>query len=80
MIILAEADTTPLTDNKRVMTPEYAPGWVALWNEYRKGLTKNGFDITIPTRLRQLLQEIPSLKDNIVAQEALVPIGFWPKG
>jgi len=39
----------------------------------------NGFDVTIPTRLRALLQEIPSLTDNVVAQEALVPIGFWPK-
>ncbi|KAG8988747.1 hypothetical protein FRB94_002482 [Tulasnella sp. JGI-2019a] len=79
LIILAEADSTPLTDNKRVMSPENAPGWTALWNEYRRGLTNNGFDITIPTRLRALLQEITCLKDNIIAQEALVPIGFWPK-
>ncbi|KAG8878850.1 hypothetical protein FRB98_005964 [Tulasnella sp. 332] len=79
LIILAEADTTPLTDNKRVMSAESAPGWTALWNEYRRGLLLNGFDVTIPTRLRALLQEIPCFKDNIVAQEALVPIGFWPK-
>ncbi|KAG8902960.1 hypothetical protein FRB99_003898 [Tulasnella sp. 403] len=80
LIILAEADTQPLTDNKRLMSPDLAPGWTALWNEYRRGLAMNGFDTTIPTRLRALLQEIPSLKDSIVAQEALVPIGFWPKG
>lgn len=75
MIILAEADSQPLTDNKRIMAPEYAQGWTAFWTEYRKTLGKNGFDVSIPTRLRGLLQEIPSLRDNVVAQEALVPIG-----
>ncbi|KAG8954661.1 hypothetical protein FRC04_011094 [Tulasnella sp. 424] len=79
MIILAEADSQPLTDNKRIMAPEYAQGWTAFWTEYRKTLGKNGFDVSIPTRLRGLLQEIPSLRDNVVAQEALVPIGTWPK-
>ena len=75
MIILAEADTQPMTDNKRLMSLEYAPGWTALWNEYRRGLAMNGFDISIPTKLRAMLQEIPSLKDNVVAQEAVVPVG-----
>ena len=75
MIILAEADTQPLTDNKRLMSPDYARGWTALWTEYRRGLAQNGFDVAIPTKLRSLLQEIPSLKDGITAQEALVPIG-----
>jgi len=57
------------------MSPETAPGWTALWEEYRRGLTELGIDVTIPTKLRGMLQEIPCLKDNIVAQEALVPIG-----
>ncbi|KAG8935669.1 hypothetical protein FRC02_006945 [Tulasnella sp. 418] len=74
LIILAEADSTPMTDNKRPMAYSEAPGWSTLWEEYRRGLYKLGVDVTIPTRLRSMLQEIPSLKDNVVAQEALVPI------
>lgn len=82
MLILAEADTQPLTEGKRIMAPEYAPGWTTLWAEYRRGLAMNGFDTSIPTRLRGLLQEIPSMKDSIVAQEALVPSGesVFPPG
>ena len=69
-----------MMENKKPMPPQASPGWTSFWDEYRKGLIRLGIDITIPTRLRAILHDIPAVKESIIAQEALVPIGFWPKG
>ncbi|KAF8580867.1 S-adenosyl-L-methionine-dependent methyltransferase [Ramaria rubella] len=79
MIILAEIDTTPLSEAKLPIPsgPEGgAPGWCAFWDEYRRCAIRRGIDVTIPTRLRAILQHVGGF-ENINAQEALLPIGFW---
>ena len=56
-----------------------APGWHAFWEQYRRCLAGNHIDTTVPTRLGALLRATGAFED-IVAQEATLPVGFWPKG
>ena len=82
MVILAESEHKALTENKQPITSGArggAPGWHALWEQYRKCLTHRGVDVNVPTKLRTLLADTGCFED-VVAQEALIPIGFWPKG
>lgn len=51
----------------------------AFWEQYRRCLTGNGIDTTIPTRLSQLLEASGAFND-IVSKQATIPIGFWPDG
>ncbi|KIJ44026.1 hypothetical protein M422DRAFT_228646 [Sphaerobolus stellatus SS14] len=78
LIILAEIDTTPMTANKEPISLDAAPGWCEFWAEYRRCLSSRGIDPTIPTRLRQSLQQAHGFS-HIVAQEAALPIGFHPQ-
>ena len=82
MVILAESEHKALTENKQPIvsgTRGGAPGWHALWEQYRKCLVHRGVDVNVPTKLRTLLAATGAFED-ITAQEALIPIGFWPKG
>ncbi|KDQ11706.1 hypothetical protein BOTBODRAFT_35137 [Botryobasidium botryosum FD-172 SS1] len=81
VIILAEVDSAPMVEGKRPILPGPrggAPGWHMFWDTYRRALTSRDIDITIPTRLRTCLRECAAF-ENIVAKEALIPIGFWPR-
>lgn len=82
VVILAESEHRALTESKQPIVSGArggAPGWHALWEQYRKCLTQRGIDVTVPTKLRIMLAATGAFED-IVAQEALIPIGFWPKG
>ncbi|KAG9100302.1 hypothetical protein FRC06_004280 [Ceratobasidium sp. 370] len=79
--IFAEVDSTPFTDKKHRIQPGVrggAPGWTDYWSEVRQALGQLGIDVGVPSRLRSLVRETREF-ESIVAQEALVPIGFWPK-
>ncbi|KAG9125573.1 hypothetical protein FRC07_007036 [Ceratobasidium sp. 392] len=79
--IFAEVDTTPFTDKKHRIQPGSrggAPGWTDYWDQVRQALGQLGIDVAIPSRLRTIVREMREF-ESIVAQEALVPIGFWPK-
>jgi SAM-dependent methyltransferase len=79
IVILAESDSSPMTDNKRpIPAGPNGAGWRSFWTHYRQALIQQGIDVVIPTRLKHHLKETRAF-DHIVAQEALVPIGFWPK-
>lgn len=82
LVILAETEIKPMTENKQQIDGGArggAPGWHAFWEQYRRCLVGNHIDTTVPTRLGSLLQATGAF-DDIVAQEATVPVGFWPKG
>ncbi|KAF7971965.1 hypothetical protein HWV62_19357 [Athelia sp. TMB] len=53
-------------------------GWHELWKSYRKCLQAKGIDLTVPKRLRKLLNGTQAFK-KIVAQLSDVPVGFWPE-
>jgi len=81
LLILAEIDSTPMTEAK-IPIPSgqegRAPGWCAFWEAYRQCLDRRGVDSNLPTRLRSMLQQIGGFQ-QITAQEALIPVGFWPR-
>ncbi|GJJ12113.1 hypothetical protein Clacol_006354 [Clathrus columnatus] len=79
LLILAEIDNTPRTDSKQPIpsgSEGGAPGWHAFWTEYRRCAIHRGIDVSVPNRLRPLIQQTRGF-ERIVAQEALLPIGFW---
>lgn len=73
IILLVEVETSPMTDEKRLITAAGAPGWYKFWNIYREGLERQGIDTTIPTKLRALLREGKQF-ETVVAKEALIPV------
>lgn len=80
--LFAEVDTTPFTDKKHRIQPGVrggAPGWTDYWEQVRQAFGQLGVDVGIPARLRSCVRDTREF-ESIVAQEALVPIGFWPKG
>ena len=82
LVILIENEIKPITEGKVAIEAGPrggAPGWHAFWEQYRRCLTGNGIDTTVPTRLPGLLAATGAF-DDIVAQEATIPVGFWPKG
>ncbi|TDL24757.1 S-adenosyl-L-methionine-dependent methyltransferase [Rickenella mellea] len=82
IVILAETEINALSEDKMPIEAGHtggAPGWHALWDQYRRCLAGHGVDTSVPTRLRALLSDTNAF-DNIIAQEAAIPIGFWPKG
>ena len=82
LVILIENEIKPITEGKVAIEAGPrggAPGWHAFWEQYRRCLTGNGIDTTVPTRLPSLLAATGAF-DDIVAQEATIPVGFWPKG
>lgn len=82
LVILIENEIRPITEGKVSIEAGPrggAPGWHAFWEQYRRCLTGNGIDTTVPTRLPGLLSATGAF-DDIVAQEATIPVGFWPKG
>jgi len=78
--IFAETEYTAYTDNKVVIETGQggAQGWLAFWEQYRRCLVGMGIDTTVPANLRSLVQETGAF-DRVVGQEALLPVGFWPK-
>ncbi|CAE6517668.1 unnamed protein product [Rhizoctonia solani] len=79
--IFAEVDSTPFAEKKHRIPLEPrggAPGWAEFWDQVRRALGQLGIDVSIPSQLRSRIRETREF-ENIVAQEALVPIGFWPK-
>ncbi|KAJ1309761.1 hypothetical protein OPQ81_006527 [Rhizoctonia solani] len=79
--IFAEVDSTPFGEKKHRIPLEPrggAPGWAEFWDQIRRALVQLGIDVSIPSQLRSRIRETREF-ENIVAQEALVPIGFWPK-
>ncbi|CAE6487325.1 unnamed protein product [Rhizoctonia solani] len=81
VVIFAEVDSTPFAEKKHRIPLEPrggAPGWAEFWDQVRRALGQLGIDVSIPSQLRSRIRETREF-ENIVAQEALVPIGFWPK-
>ncbi|KLO14705.1 S-adenosyl-L-methionine-dependent methyltransferase [Schizopora paradoxa] len=81
LVILAEPEIKPMTEGKEMIQAGPrggAPGWHSFWEQYRRCLTGNGIDTTVPTRLGQLL-EVSGAFNDIVSKEATIPVGFWPK-
>jgi hypothetical protein len=71
LVILAEIDSTPMTEAKLPIAPGQeggAPGWCAFWDIYRQCVASRGVDVTLPTRLRSILQQIGGF-EQITAQE-----------
>ena len=82
MIVLAEIDTTPLSESKLPIQPGPeggAPGWCAFWDEYRRCAAQRGIDVTIPTRLRAILQQVGGFV-QVTAQEVCPFFPFLPCG
>ncbi|KAJ7343431.1 S-adenosyl-L-methionine-dependent methyltransferase, partial [Mycena albidolilacea] len=93
LIILIEPDLTqyvrrpPPASNLEAHgrpEPEFPPGtgpcgWFTLWETYRRCLSLLGVDVTVPGRLRQLL-EATGLFESIEDLEVVVPVGFYPQG
>ncbi|KAH8116923.1 S-adenosyl-L-methionine-dependent methyltransferase [Phellopilus nigrolimitatus] len=81
LVILIESEIKPLSEGKQPIEAGPrggAPGWHAFWEQYRRCLAGNHIDTTVPTRLGSLLRATGAFND-VVAQEAIVPVGFWPK-
>jgi len=81
LVILAEPEIKPMTEGKEMIQAGPrggAPGWHSFWEQYRRCLSGNGIDTTVPTRLGQLLEASGAFND-IVSKEATIPVGFWPK-
>lgn len=71
LLILAEIDNTPRTDAKQPIPPGPeggAPGWQTFWREYRRCAIRRGIDVSVPTRLRSLIQQTGGF-ERITAQE-----------
>lgn len=82
LVILVESEIGALTEGKTPILPGPrggAPGWQAFWGQYRRCLQENRIDTTVPTRLGSLLRATDAFEE-IVAQEATLPVGFWPRG
>ncbi|THH04810.1 hypothetical protein EW145_g5248 [Phellinidium pouzarii] len=82
LVILVESEIKPLTEGKLPIEAGPrggAPGWHAFWEQFRRCLAGNHIDTTVPTRLGSLMRATVAF-DDIVAQEATVPVAFWPKG
>ncbi|KAJ6496730.1 hypothetical protein C8R47DRAFT_1115335 [Mycena vitilis] len=57
----------------------YGPrGWFTLWETYRSSLVLLEVDVTVPQRFKQLLEAI-EMFENIVVQEGVIPVGFYPE-
>lgn len=89
LVLLVELDYQPVADGKRA--PEGpasgapfasgAPGWFAVWDAYRRALAAHGVDPAVPRRLGQLVWGTRAYDmSKTFAQEAEIPIGFYPKG
>ncbi|KAL5489878.1 hypothetical protein ACEPAI_4710 [Sanghuangporus weigelae] len=81
LIILVESEIRALTEGKTPIDAGPrggAPGWHAFWEQYRRCLQGNHIDTTVPTRLGALVR-VTDAFEEIVAQEATLPVGFWPK-
>ncbi|CCO27983.1 Transcription factor SPT8 [Rhizoctonia solani AG-1 IB] len=79
--IFAEVDSTPVGEKKHRIPLEPrggAPGWAQYWDQVRRALGQLGIDVSIPSQLRSRVRDTREF-EHIVAQEAMVPIGFWPK-
>ncbi|CAE6414568.1 unnamed protein product [Rhizoctonia solani] len=79
--IFAEVDSTPVGEKKNRIPLEPrggAPGWAQYWDQVRRALGQLGIDVSIPSQLRSRVRDTRQF-EHIVAQEAMVPIGFWPK-
>ncbi|KAF8212182.1 S-adenosyl-L-methionine-dependent methyltransferase [Mycena galopus ATCC 62051] len=79
LVILIEPDFTQYADGK----PEAAytlgsgpQGWFTLWETYRSCLSILGIDVTVPPRLRQLV-EVSDLFEDIVDHRGDIPVGFY---
>jgi ubiquinone/menaquinone biosynthesis C-methylase UbiE len=92
LLLLVELDYQPVADGRRapywqglggdgVLAASGAPGWFALWDAYLRSLLALGFDVSVPRRLGQLLQETKAdIPSRTHAQQADIPIGFCHRG
>ena len=82
VLVLAETEIKAYTAKKVPIEPgprSGAQGWHALFEQLRRCLAGHGVDTSVPTRLTSLVKDTAAY-ENIVGQEALVPVGFWPRG
>lgn len=85
LAIMIEPETDPIIDNEfaseiaRCHRSSGMAGWTNLWDNYRHCLRSKGIDISVPFRLRRLVQGT-GVFGKVISQQADVPIGFWPKG
>lgn len=85
LAILIEPDTEPIINDKfasEIARSGHASGmagWTNLWDVYRRCLRSKGIDISIPNRLRRLVQATDAF-GKVISQQADIPVGFWPKG
>jgi len=82
LVILIEPDLTQYADGKPELEWTFGSGprgWFTLWETYRSCLSLLGVDVTVPQRLKQLLEET-GLFENIEDFRGVIPVGFYPEG
>ncbi|KAJ7040634.1 S-adenosyl-L-methionine-dependent methyltransferase [Mycena alexandri] len=52
-------------------------GWFTFWETYRSCLFASGIDVTVPQRLKRLLEET-DVFEQIQELEGEIPVGFYP--
>ncbi|KAF7371529.1 Secondary metabolism regulator LAE1 [Mycena venus] len=83
LVILIKPDLVQYADDKSedewMLGSESGPrGWFTLWETYRNCLTLLGVDVTVPQRLRKLLEGTGAF-ENIEDCRAMIPVGFYPE-
>ncbi|KAL0946581.1 hypothetical protein HGRIS_012783 [Hohenbuehelia grisea] len=80
LVILIEPDLIPIVDGKpapQLTDTSSSQGWLAFWDTYRACLVQQGIDVTVPSRLPELLAAT-NIFQHVVTQDGNIPIGFYP--
>ncbi|KAJ7668584.1 S-adenosyl-L-methionine-dependent methyltransferase [Mycena polygramma] len=81
LIILIELDLRQYANGRPEIEYTFGSGprgWFTLWETYRSSLVLLEVDVTVPQRFKQLL-EATEMFENIVIQELVIPVGFYPE-
>ncbi|KAJ7046837.1 S-adenosyl-L-methionine-dependent methyltransferase [Mycena alexandri] len=80
LILLIEPDLRQWANNKPELKFKQGAGprgWFTFWETYRSCLFAIGIDVTVPQRLKKLLEET-NMFEQIEELEGEIPVGFYP--
>ncbi|KAJ7776460.1 hypothetical protein B0H16DRAFT_1449892 [Mycena metata] len=81
LVLLVEPDLRQWANNKSELGFKHGAGprgWFTFWETYCSCLSAIGIDITVPQRLKKLLEET-NMFEQIVELEGEIPVGFYPR-
>ncbi|KAJ7783141.1 S-adenosyl-L-methionine-dependent methyltransferase [Mycena metata] len=80
-VLLIEPDLRQWANNKpeEKFKRDAGPrGWLTFWETYRSCLSVIGVDVTVPQRLKELLEETNKF-EQVEEYEGEIPVGFYPR-